>query len=530
MYLKKVLENILHITKNHILQKPYKIALSFLILLAGFSFITSTGNSFPLFVYSVFFTLFLLLANYWKGPLLFKYIFSVIAIFFLFIGMQFYDINFFDMQKIVYFIPLVYSSLLPDIISPNILGIFLAQLFSTYFGKEDYNNVIVPIIVIPYISVAFSIVFYLLRKLTTERNKYKELSVTDSLTGLLTLKNFVEKAQKISDNIPEYSLLLIDLDHFKQINDTYGHLIGNKVLIEFSDLLKKEMMDTNCIIGRLGGDEFVVFLYDLPQSQVEKKVQQLYLSFSNKVFDADSAHPPFKMDFTIGTAYSNIHRKLTIQELLNQADSNMYYNKYGEYKLSPNSELNESKLSSRAKQLLRALEEKDMYTYIHSKYTAQYAAELAAALGLPEKKVTDIYLCGLIHDIGKLYIPNDILRKPGKLTLEEYTVIREHVTDGLNILKNIKLSDVMLNGVKYHHEKYDGSGYPNKIIGSETPIEGRIIQIADAFSAMTIKRIYRENLSLDNALQELRKHSGSQFDPELVTIFIELFKEKNTVL
>jgi diguanylate cyclase (GGDEF)-like protein/putative nucleotidyltransferase with HDIG domain len=530
MGLKKLFMRISSIIYNYILINTSRTGFGFIILLTGITFMITVRNSTPLFIYSILFTVLLLLSNYWKGSLTSKYIFSVIAFAIFSASVQFYNIELSHFGRFAYYIPLIYSYLLPDIITPNIIGIMTSFLFSTYIGTADFNQVLSGIIGIVYVSATCSITFHLLRKLTVERDKYYEISITDSLTGLSTLKNFVEKGQEILNKASESAVLLIDLNHFKQINDTYGHLEGNKVLIEFSDFLKREMMDTNCILGRLGGDQFVVFLYDLPYNRVEKKVQQLYLSFSNKVFYEDSVHPSFKMYLSVGKAYSNQYKKQTLEELLNQADRNMHFNKYGVYKLPYNSELNNVKLSDKTKRLLRTLEEKDMYTYIHSKFTAQYAAELAAAFGLHEKKVEDIYMSGLVHDIGMLYIPNDILRKPERLESEEYTVIKEHVNDGLNLLKGMQLSETILNGIKYHHEKFDGTGYPNEIRGCDTPVEGRIIQIADAFSAMTIKRVYREISSLDEALLELRKNSSSQFDPELVDIFIELFKEKRTAV
>jgi diguanylate cyclase (GGDEF)-like protein/putative nucleotidyltransferase with HDIG domain len=394
----------------------------------------------------------------------------------------------------------------------------------------DSNHVANPILGILSASTIFSATFYLLRKLINERDKYHKLSTTDSLTGLSTLKHFVDKGQKILDQNPVAAVLVIDLDHFKQINDTYGHLTGNKILIEISEILKKEMIDTSSIIGRLGGDEFVIFLYDIQGNQVSKIANRLSLCFKNHAFYVNPALPPINVSLTIGEAYSIQTKKLSIQELLNQADSNMYYKKHGEYKLAYNSVLDKIKLPDKCKQFLKTLEEKDAYTYIHSQYVAQYAAELAKALGLSEMKVKEIYISGLIHDIGKLYIPNGVLRKPGKLTQEEYTVIKDHVTDGLDMLKDLSISKIALSGIKYHHERFDGNGYPNGIKGSDTPLEGRIVQIADAFSAMTIKRVYRESLSVEDALNELIKNSGSQFDPELVDMFINLFKEKKSAI
>lgn len=515
---------------RYILDNPLQTIFSFIILVVGFSFISTASISSTPIIYPLIYTVLLFLANYWKGRILFKYLFLTITFILFYIPVQFYGIEFTFIERFVYLFPLIYAYILPDLISPIILGILIAQLLSTYFGVIDSSHVANPIIGILSASIIFSATFYLLRKLINERDKYHTLSTTDSLTGLSTLKHFVDKSQKILDQNPVAAVLVIDLDHFKQINDTYGHLIGNKILIEISEILKKEMIDTSSIIGRLGGDEFVIFLHDIQINQVSKIAARLSLCFKNHVFYVNPALPPINVSLTIGEAYSTETKKLSIQELLNQADSNMYYKKHGEYKLAYNSMLDKIKLPDKCKQFLKTLEEKDAYTYIHSQYVAQYAAELAKALGFSEMKTKEIYISGLIHDIGKLYIPNGVLRKPGKLTQEEYTVIKDHVTDGLGMLKDLSVSEIALSGVKYHHERFDGKGYPNGIDGYDTPIGGRIIQIADAFSAMTIKRVYKESLSVEDAIHELIKNSGSQFDPELVNVFINLFKEKKSVV
>ncbi|ERI93748.1 diguanylate cyclase domain protein [Clostridiales bacterium oral taxon 876 str. F0540] len=524
--IRKIFGNILN---NNLLTRS-KTIFSFIILFAGVSFALSGWNSRSLLIYTFIFTALLLIANYWEGHILYRYIFSIAALILFYTLVQLYPIKLVHFERLVFYIPLIIAYLLPDIISTNILGIVLAQLFSTYFGKADSSTILSDIIGIVYASAALSISFHLFRKLNFERNKYLKASITDSLTGLYTLKYLLENSQKILDKNHRAAVLLIDLDHFKQINDTYGHLIGNKILIELSDLFKKELMNTNCIISRLGGDEFVIFIHDLSDNQVEKIIDRLYLSSKHKVYSIDPALPPLRISFTVGSAYSNEHKKLNIQELLNQADTNMYLNKFGEYKLAKKNLIPNVELSARCKQLLKTLEEKEAYTYIHSRYVAQYSAELAIALGFAKERVKEIYISGLIHDIGKLFIPNEILRKPERLTYEEYLVVKNHVNDGLNIVKDMNLSEVMLNGIKYHHEKFDGTGYPNRIDGNDTPIEGRIIQIADAFSAMTIKRIYRDSLSLENALGELKKNGGSQFDPSLVSVFIDLFKDKKSAV
>lgn len=176
--------------------------------------------------------------------------------------------------------------------------------------------------------------------------------------------------------------------------------------------------------------------------------------------------------------------------------------------------------------LLKILEMKDLYTYIHCHSTAQYSVSFAKEIKFSNDKVDDLYLAAWLHDIGKLFLPTDLLQKPTKLTISECKLVKQHVLYGLDIVKIYNFPTIITNCIKYHHERWDGSGYPFRTTGNDTPIEGRILQITDAFSAMTNKRIYRTPLSLSDSLYELEKNSGTQFDPELVDIFINMLKRR----
>lgn len=174
--------------------------------------------------------------------------------------------------------------------------------------------------------------------------------------------------------------------------------------------------------------------------------------------------------------------------------------------------------------LLRILAMKDQYTYNHSRNTAEYSVAFARELNLSYDMVTDLFIAGWLHDIGKLYLPTDLLQKPAALTTTEYNLVKKHVQHGLDIMAIYQLPPMVINCIKYHHERFDGSGYPFQISGAETPLEGRMIQITDAFSAMTNKRIYRNPLSLNDAIKELEQGSGAQFDPTLIPVFVQILK------
>lgn len=179
--------------------------------------------------------------------------------------------------------------------------------------------------------------------------------------------------------------------------------------------------------------------------------------------------------------------------------------------------------SSIIKSLITALEARDEYTKGHSYRVQIYSVKLAKALGLPAKKVKQVELSAILHDIGKIGIPDSILRKPGGLTEEEYEIIKKHPVTGYNILKSIDGLDDVLNGIKYHHERYDGKGYPEGLKKDEIPLVARIIAIADTLDAITSDRPYRKGLDFEYALEEIKNAKGSQLDPELVDVFLNSF-------
>ncbi|MDP7005959.1 MAG: HD domain-containing protein [Phycisphaerales bacterium] len=172
--------------------------------------------------------------------------------------------------------------------------------------------------------------------------------------------------------------------------------------------------------------------------------------------------------------------------------------------------------------LVSAIDAKDTYTCGHSERVAWLSRELANAVQLDEMLIEQIHICGLVHDIGKIGIPEAILRKPGKLTDEEFDLIKSHPVIGENILKEVEQLKPVLPGVRSHHERWDGSGYPDGTKGEDTPLLGRILGIADAFDAMCSSRAYRKQLNREEVLDEITSCSGTQFDPELTKKFLTI--------
>lgn len=171
------------------------------------------------------------------------------------------------------------------------------------------------------------------------------------------------------------------------------------------------------------------------------------------------------------------------------------------------------------------IDAKDEYTQGHSQRVAEYASALAGAMGYSEEQVQNVKFIGLLHDIGKVGIPDSLLNKPGKLTDAEFTLMKQHVVIGSNILKDENMIEGLVDGVRHHHERYDGRGYPDGLAGESIPEIARIVGIADAYDAMTSNRVYRKRLSEETVMAELERCSGTQFDPRIAHIFIELLKK-----
>jgi putative nucleotidyltransferase with HDIG domain len=176
------------------------------------------------------------------------------------------------------------------------------------------------------------------------------------------------------------------------------------------------------------------------------------------------------------------------------------------------------------------IELRDAYTFRHSKNVTKYSLQLGKALKLDDKTINNLKFAGLLHDIGKIAVPDAILRKPTPLTEDEFIEIKRHSIVGANALKESNFNNKVILGVRHHHEFFDGGGYPDGLKGESIPLIARVITVADAFDAMISQRPYRKAFSCKEALKELKACAGSQFDPKFIDVFIKLFKENELKL
>ncbi len=429
------------------------------------------------------------------------------------------------------FIVIAYILLIDDWLIPLLVGLYPAVQLALLLPKAmlpDSGYIFGQIIGNINGQVAFTISAVLINqmfsRLIIERNRYRALSITDSLTGISNFTHTIETAKKMIQK-GNISILLADMDRFKQVNDTYGHVAGNKVLIQIAKLLEAETEGLERILGRLGGDEFIIVVSNDGSQKVLNLGKKLLEIMAEKVFVIDPEIDPIRLSFSVGQANSE-SKFDDVEKLLHKADVDMYYNKYKIHRLNIFVNKETPVLCNEGYELLNVLAEKDMYTYVHSGYTAQYAAALAKELGYKDDEVESIYTAGWLHDIGKVLISNDIVRKIGSLTDAEYHFMKKHVNYGISILNDLDLSSETLNCIENHHEYWDGSGYPKGLARNDIPPEARVLQIADSYSAMIIKRVYRKTLTPKQALDEITRNAGKQFDPEFVKVFEGLVRNR----
>ncbi len=355
----------------------------------------------------------------------------------------------------------------------------------------------------------------------------------DELTELFNRRHFEERLKEELSRHSRYSgvfsLLLLDLDNFKLYNDTYGHPSGDAILKQVGTIIRNSIRSADQAF-RYGGDEFVVILPQTPIADAytvgERVRQRIAAEMATKgtTITCSVGLSTYPSD---GVIYS---------ELITTADTALYYAKrtggnriYDSSKILSQS-MPDSGAYARGSSLsavyalAAAVDAKDSYTYDHSKKVNSYAVALAEAYGLSPDEVSRISCAALLHDIGKIGIPDRILSKKGKLTPEEWESVKSHPRLGANIIGNVPSLVPCKASILYHHEKWDGTGYPESLVGEQIPLEARILAIADAFAAMISGRPYRSAYSHEEALQQLQQASGTQFDPRLVEVFVSLIK------
>ena len=366
-----------------------------------------------------------------------------------------------------------------------------------------------------------------------------DMANKDDLTGMYNHRFFqqsldkeIEKSQKTSQSV---SLLFIDIDYFKHYNDIYGHICGDKLLTQLSRLINDNVR-TQDIVARYGGDEFAVILPNTTEQEAILAGERIRKAIDEMHFEGEENLPQRKMTVSIGVSQFPDKAK-SKTELIGHADDAVYQAKFFnknrvEVYSSILDELKEDiqekhiDLISSIKTLISVINAKDKYTYGHTKRVVIYSDLIAERLNLSEKDKKTLKYGAYLHDIGKIEIPQGILNKKTRLTDEEFEYIKKHPENGAEIIKPVPSLKKIIPLIYHHHERYDGNGYPSKLKGEEIPYLARILSIADSFDAMTSNRPYQARKSYEEAIVELLKCKSTQFDPDIVDVFIEILKER----
>ena len=367
-------------------------------------------------------------------------------------------------------------------------------------------------------------------------NRLEEKSRIDELTGLFNRRHFEERLKEEVSRHSRYgdvfSIFMIDLDNFKAYNDTYGHPAGDTLLSQMGKIIKGSVRNIDRAF-RYGGDEFVVILPQTTREDAYVVAERVRVQIAKAM-----GKKAIAVTCSIGLANYPADG-VVADELVDVADNALYHAKRAggnQILLSSNvlsEPLDEGGVQgayakrnglSAVYALVSAVEAKDPYIYGHSRKVNTYAVALAEAIRLSPDEVTNVSTAALLHDIGKIGIPDKVLNKKGKLSEEDWKTIKAHPKLGATIIRNIPHLVPCVNSILYHHERWDGDGYPEGLKGEEIPIEARILAIADSFEAMTSARPYRPALPIEEIIKELRKGAGLQFDSKLVEVFVGIIE------
>jgi len=367
----------------------------------------------------------------------------------------------------------------------------------------------------------------------------EQQAVTDSLTGLYNHLEFQKRLDEETERARRYerrlSLLMMDIDHFKSFNDTYGHPFGDSILKKISDLILSQIRSVD-IAARYGGEEFTVILPETPVEGAFWVAERIRSRIFETVFDPN---PETKMQVTVSIGIAGLEDARDRFALISAADRALYIakeagrNRSCQYSTAfdamiENDEMNPDELrAGLLRNLAKTVDAKSPYTRGNSEEVARLTVQLAESLRLSPEERAGLQQAALLHHIGTANISGKILNKETTLTNEEQKIIRAHPMMAEMLLKQSPHLDIVLPAVLYHHERFDGKGYPSGLAGDQIPFSARVLAVTSAYHTMISDRPYRKRQTPEEAKVELRKNAGLQFDPEIVEAFIKMLEEQN---
>ena len=397
-------------------------------------------------------------------------------------------------------------------------------------GIEDTRRLIVAVTLSAALIVAF-ILFFIFRsaqrRLTRQTHDLLEATRRDPLTGSLNhgalvaqLTEQVDVARRSGGSV---EIALVDIDGFRLLNETHGHAAGDQVLLEVHERLAS-VVPEGSTLGRYGPDEFLLVAPPGLVAGLAPALERLRAELTGvSLRFRDTELLPLTMsagicgypiDADSVTSLLSVGAVTVAEAKSSGGDCIRVANAVG-------SEPAFTKTFNVLQGLVIAVDTKDHYTKRHSEDVARYADFIADRLGVEPELRRAIHVSGLLHDIGKIGIPDAVLRKPAKLTAEEYDAFQQHVALGDMIVRDLPNIGLVRDGIRYHHERWDGRGYLEAIAGTDIPVIARVLAVADAFSAMTTTRPYRKALPVEEALRRLEDAAGTQLDERLVQVFAD---------
>lgn len=335
-------------------------------------------------------------------------------------------------------------------------------------------------------------------------------SYHDKLTDVFNRYYFEDKLKRLNDKKKfPFSIIIGDINGLKVINDTFGNKKGDELIKKVAEILQVNL-PKNSSLCRYGGDEFAIVLSDTNKEESTKIINRMIKSCN----ETSTSIMPISMSFGLSTKEND---DKTIAAVIKEAEDTMH-----ELKLSEGRSMRSSVILS----LKKALEERDYETEGHANRLVELSLLLGKKIKLEESELNKLKLLAFLHDIGKISIPDNIILKPDKLTPGEWKIMKKHSEIGYRIAESSPDLIQIAPGILHHHEKWDGSGYPKGLKGKKIPIISRILSIVDSYDAMTSERPYNKAIPKEEALKEIKRCAGTQFDPYLVDKFLEVMSEK----
>ncbi len=397
------------------------------------------------------------------------------------------------------------------------------------------------------------------RRLSEVKDKLEGLALKDPLTEIFNFRYFRERLsaefERSKRALSPLSIMMMDIDYFKSINDTYGHQFGDRILKQVARFLKTELR-SNDVVARWGGEEFAVILPDTNRGDALGVATKLLDLFRTRNFGGGDSL--IKLKGSIGVVSYPEDPLFSVEEMIDAGEESIYRVKerggdgvasYGheigertldrvtdddrrrfidsvKQKLSFFAVRSERSILEAVYSLAKSIELRDRRTKEHCDRMVDYAEKVARKMGMNDQDVDNARRAAMLHDIGKLGISDEILLKPGKLTVEEYEEVKKHPVIGADIISVAGFLKDIVPIILSHHEHWDGRGYPRGLKGEEIPLGARIVAVVDVYEAVTSDRPYHKAIPKEEAIQILREGMGTQFDPQVVKIFIDILEKE----